>query len=109
MPLAARRQAVNPHGACFDLVDGKGIFAFAVDRFVGAEFDRLIFGRRGNRSMVVAGNRCVFSDRVTLEHVRRPPSAFSISNRCVPRYSRYPLRIATEARDRRWVYNASTP
>jgi len=104
--LPAGRQAIDAHRTCFDLIDRKRMFAFAIDRLVGLELDRLILGSPSSRPIAVPRNYPLLYDRVVLKHMRRPHPYRRIGNHGLPRYSRYPLGIVTEARDHRQVYKA---
>jgi len=104
--LPAGRQAMDAHRTRFDLIDRKRMFAFAIDRLVGLEPDRQILGRPSSRAIAVPRNYRLLYDCVVLKHMRRPHPYRRIGNRGLPRYSRYPLRIITEARDHRQVYKA---
>ena len=104
--LPAGRQAIDAHRTRFDLINRKRMFAFAVDRLVGLELDRLILGSPSSRAIAVPRNYRLLYDRVVLKHMCRPHPYRRIGNRGLPRYSRYPLRIITEARDHRQVYKA---
>lgn len=103
--LSGGRQPIDPHSARFYVVDRKRVFAFAVDRLIGLEPNRLIFGCSGCAPIPVASSsRVIYC--VILKHLRRPYPDRSISNCRATRYSRYPLRIATEAPDYSAVYKA---